>query len=252
MKKELCSKKSGFSLIELAIVLIIIGLLIAGVTGGAALIKSAELRAVVTEARSNSISASAFFSLYDSLPGDSNSYTAYLGGAVGNQDGKIEFCRTGTCATTVTSGATAYTSEGGALAWGHLTNAGIVSIPGFTQPTSGDHGSQALGSAPSFLPSKIKQSGWMFDYDSTNTPNANISILTGTGVLGANLEAATDYTILLANDAYSIDLKNDDGKPTTGSIRGAGNATSCIASGAYVVATATKTCTVYFVLDVGN
>ncbi len=45
------SKKSAFSLIELSIVLIIIGLLVAGITGGASLIKSATLRAVMTEAR---------------------------------------------------------------------------------------------------------------------------------------------------------------------------------------------------------
>ena len=45
MKKN----NKGFSLIELSIVLIIMGLLIAGVTGGASLVKSAKLRAAVTE-----------------------------------------------------------------------------------------------------------------------------------------------------------------------------------------------------------
>ena len=38
-----------FSLIELSIVLIILGLLVAGVTGGASLIKSAQIRSIVTE-----------------------------------------------------------------------------------------------------------------------------------------------------------------------------------------------------------
>ncbi|MDR0571490.1 MAG: prepilin-type N-terminal cleavage/methylation domain-containing protein, partial [Rickettsiales bacterium] len=39
----------AFSLIELSIVLIIMGLLVAGITGGAALIKSAQLRVLITE-----------------------------------------------------------------------------------------------------------------------------------------------------------------------------------------------------------
>lgn len=256
MKKEFSSKKSAFSLIELAIVLIIIGLLIAGVTGGAALIKSAELRAIITEARSNSISASAFFSLYDSLPGDSNNYTAAT--VIGNGDGHIEFCRTGTCA------AVTDLSEGGGVAWSHLTQAGIVNIPGFTAVAS--NGSQALGSTPSFLPSKMKQAGWMFDYAdsfynaSTNTgvSNANVTILTGTGTLSANLESATAYSILLGVDAFSLDTKNDDGKPNTGKIKAAGDTTNCksasnaTGSATYIVTTGTKGCTVMFDLDVGN
>ena len=56
MKKTFSSKKSAFSLIELSIVLIIIGLLIAGITGGASLIKSSELRSVMGEARGYAVS----------------------------------------------------------------------------------------------------------------------------------------------------------------------------------------------------
>ena len=64
------SKRSAFSLIELSIVLIIIGLLISGIIGGASLIKSANLRAIMTEARGYNIATSAFYTKYNSLPGD--------------------------------------------------------------------------------------------------------------------------------------------------------------------------------------
>ena len=39
----------AFSLIELSIVLIIIGLLVAGITGGGSLVKSAKIRGLITE-----------------------------------------------------------------------------------------------------------------------------------------------------------------------------------------------------------
>ena len=59
----------GFSLIELSIVLIIIGLLVAGITGGASLIKSAELRAVMSEVRNYQTAVNAYYTATGKLPG---------------------------------------------------------------------------------------------------------------------------------------------------------------------------------------
>ena len=64
------SKRSAFTLIELSIVLIIIGLLVAGITGGASLIKSAQLRSVMSEARGYNVAVNSFVVQYDELPGD--------------------------------------------------------------------------------------------------------------------------------------------------------------------------------------
>ena len=55
------TNKKGFSLIELSIVLIIIGLLVAGITGGASLIKSAELRAVMSDIRNYQTAINAYY-----------------------------------------------------------------------------------------------------------------------------------------------------------------------------------------------
>ena len=65
MKKN----NKGFSLIELSIVLIIMGLLIAGVTGGASLIKSAQLRAVVTENTSFRTAYNTYYAQFGKVPG---------------------------------------------------------------------------------------------------------------------------------------------------------------------------------------
>lgn len=90
MKKNYTSKKSAFSLIELSIVLIIIGLLIAGITGGASLIKSSELRSVIGEARGYAVAVNAFFTQYDAFPGDFSTAISSPDN-VGNQNARMEF-----------------------------------------------------------------------------------------------------------------------------------------------------------------
>ena len=59
----------GFSLIELSIVLIIMGLLVAGVTGGASLIKSAQLRAVVNEFTNYRTAYNTYYAQFNKVPG---------------------------------------------------------------------------------------------------------------------------------------------------------------------------------------
>ena len=61
---------SGFSLIELSIVLIIMGFLIAGVTGGQSLIEAAKLRAEIDTIRDIKQSVYAFYNKNGRLPGD--------------------------------------------------------------------------------------------------------------------------------------------------------------------------------------
>lgn len=63
---------AAFSLIELSIVLIIIGLLVAGVTGGASLIESARVQATINQFNNFKTSMLAFRAARDGLPGDVN------------------------------------------------------------------------------------------------------------------------------------------------------------------------------------
>ena len=65
-------KNCGFSLIELSIVLIIIGLLVAGVTGGQSLIETAKQRAFITELRDWDLAVTTFYSVKNKLPADVN------------------------------------------------------------------------------------------------------------------------------------------------------------------------------------
>lgn len=65
-------KKNGFTLVELSIVLVIIGLLIGGILVGQSLIESAKINAQIKQFAQFDIMASNFKSKYRCLPGDNN------------------------------------------------------------------------------------------------------------------------------------------------------------------------------------
>ena len=62
--------QAGFTLVELAIVMIIIGLLIAGVLKGQALIQNAQVTATVAQIKGIDAATTTFRDTYDALPGD--------------------------------------------------------------------------------------------------------------------------------------------------------------------------------------
>lgn len=265
MKKTFSSKKSAFSLIELSIVLIIIGLLIAGVTGGAGLIRSAELRSVIGEARSYAVSVNAFYTQFSAYPGDYSTPVVGSTGAgtsaYGDNDGTIEYY-------------TGSTSES-AVAWIHLRGANIIDTLPSTitlitnaAPTFGNSGTSGAN-APS---SKIKSAGWVFDYRTitegdSSAANQNVVVLTSTMTAATSGTAATavnsgniSSAAMLGSDALSIDTKVDDGYANTGKVRGVNpasgstcyTASSSSAVSYTVTSSSTKTCGVSYQVDVNS
>ena len=288
MKKTFSSKKSAFSLIELSIVLIIIGILIAGITGGASLIKNSELRSVMGESRGYAVAVNGFYSQYAYLPGDyataiagaiapSASNAAYGTSAASAQNGKIEY---------YTNSVETYLSESVA-AWDQLIKTGTVDSTLNLTKLLVTTDQVAGTNMPS---SKIKNAGWHFDYrtnvgiagtDYTSTINEgtaaapayqNVVVLTGkttaasstasnaianTLVNGANLSAAA----LTGSDALAIDTKIDDANSNSGKVRGINPGgidgtcytASAIANQPYVVSSSTsKTCAISFQVDVNS
>ena len=91
-------KNSGFTLIEISIVIVIIGLLIAGVIQGKSLIQGAKVSNAITLAQDISVAVNAFKQQYHMLPGDMSITTEFptlrteclTGSKKGNNNGIIE------------------------------------------------------------------------------------------------------------------------------------------------------------------
>ena len=75
--------QAGFTLVELAIVMIIIGLLIAGVLKGQALIANAQVTATVAQVKSIEAATSTFRDTYSAIPGDIVNPATRLPGCAG-------------------------------------------------------------------------------------------------------------------------------------------------------------------------
>lgn len=74
-------KEHGFSLVELSVVLVILGLLVGGILGGTALIRAAELRQIETELTEIKTAVNLFKQKYSALPGDMRNATEIWGRA---------------------------------------------------------------------------------------------------------------------------------------------------------------------------
>src|SRR4051794_9742747 len=93
-------RNCGFTLIELSVVLIIIGLVISGIAAGTSLVKQAKLKSVVSEMDQFNTAYRNFKDRYQAVPGDmSNAYSLWgakctSGGSSfcnGNGNGVIEY-----------------------------------------------------------------------------------------------------------------------------------------------------------------
>ena len=127
--------QSGFTLIEIAIVLVIIGLLLGGVLQGQQLIENSRVRAAVNDFKGIPAATYSYMDRYKRLPGDDIGSTAALRGTAwtgqtaGNANGTID--SVAFAAALFTTGPTAEQL----YFWQHLRAAGF--IPGNAIATGG-------------------------------------------------------------------------------------------------------------------
>lgn len=82
-------RKRGFTLIELSVVLVVIGLLVGGILVGRDLIKAGEIRSMLSEVQFK-LASTAFRTKYGCVAGDCNNATSFFSGATnGDGDGFV-------------------------------------------------------------------------------------------------------------------------------------------------------------------
>ena len=191
------NNNKGFSLIELSIVLIIMGLLVAGITGGASLIKSAELRSFMNELRNYQTAVNAYYTSVGNLPG-----------ATTNQIAFSDSCK----------------------AWGLMAKEGTVDVNMADDCTFAAN--DTLGTADKSPAAKLKGAFYAIGYNNDVADNV---IFVGasdekpgdltTVKMDASDSKAAKPTMTI-KDTKLVDTKMDNGKETTGNIRAFSSSTT--------------------------
>lgn len=224
----------GFSLVELSAVIVIIGLLVGGIVAGKSLVRASEIRSIITDKDKYIAAISSFKDQYGTLPGDLSNAESYWGTDSGgcpytpkNTLGKKETCN-GNGDGVIYSSST-YFNEGW-RAWQHLSNAGL--IDGSYTGTCGTAGACTTSATYALIgvnvpKSKIAGAGFTllnidqgFSGASNGTNPSFFSADYGNAMFfGAPHETYfTTQSVLTPDDAYSIDVKIDDGKPAYGQV----------------------------------
>lgn len=231
--------KQGFTLVEIAVVLVVIGLLAGGVLGGRSLIRASELRSVTTQVDLYKNAVLSFKNMYRALPGDMPNATKFFGDrATGTEscaDGAISDGNPGTCngdgdqQIGNTSGTNAVLWEY-VWVWQHLGLAGMI---------DGQYTgiSFNLNRGVNVPPARVGQGVFWMVYYQTYQRYANLIYL-------GSVTGQAWGPVMKANEAYNIDAKIDDGDPFRGDVRtwngyiGGFPTTGCVSTGSISSATA--------------
>jgi prepilin-type N-terminal cleavage/methylation domain-containing protein len=219
------SPEQGFTLIELSIVLVIIGLIVGGVLVGQDLIRAAEIRATVGQIEKYNSSVNTFRTKYNGIPGDLSAANATAFGFIaragsqgrGDNNGLIDGVNTGVAY------AQTFTQESGFF-WDDLTRANLVDGQ-FTSAADGAAvAAIAAGGVPAQFPEARIARGNLVHVGSTGGLNYYlITGITSTAVTTGNMTLTQNLT---PTELFNMDNKLDDGLPQTGIVQAHGAASS--------------------------
>jgi prepilin-type N-terminal cleavage/methylation domain-containing protein len=203
--------KQGFTLVELSIVLVIIGLILGGVMVGRSMIRSMQVNRVASDLEAYAAAAQMFVDKYQGLPGDMANATTFWSSTIvanGNGNGQINYA----------SAASVAGEEFGA--WEQMALAGL--IKGKFSGVAGGSGVDDATVGINVPASSMSGGGYQWRFLGTSAASAyyydgsygNI-IFFGRKVASGPMHAAG----LSPEEAYQIDAKIDDGLPGVGNVR---------------------------------
>ena len=180
--------QQGFTLVEIAIVLVIIGLLLGGILKGQEMITQAKIKNVVNDFNGITAAVNSYQDRYRALPGDDlNAATRWsVTGLSGNGDGQYSTDGYNTASTTSTPSSAKEVNK----FWYHLRLAGFVA-----GSTSGD----AAGQQPN------------------NAANGIMGVQTSGLGFTSNIICTSNLPDKIA---IAVDTQMDDGAPNGGQVRG--------------------------------
>lgn len=248
-------KQQGFSLVELSIVLIIVGLLVGGVMAGASLVHSAKIKNIISEVDTYTKAIHNFREQYRYYPGDFPAATQVWGEAAAGVG-----CRSFVSTDKLTCNGdgngridkVAATSHEHLRAWQQLSNAGFLE-----GQFSGTYHSGGLAAGINTPEAPFKPGVYeMHFFDSYpvfgrvgHYIKAAVPTPASTGANGGLLSPA---------DARSIDQKVDDGRADSGSVVALDglDKSGCVSNGTtpsapsnYLLNSEQTACRIYYWLD---
>jgi|GEM_PF-4306931 len=209
--------KLGFSLLEMGVVLAAVSAITVAAVGGKAIVERSKLSAIISDIKGFSSAEDQFEKRYSGVPGDMASVSSLTRTNSGNANGSID------------------TAAEALQFWQDLALSGL--IKGTYNGTSTNVTGLGVPAGP------YKGSGY-------NVLNPTSLLFPSQAIIvefAGFSSSSNSLPILTPEDAKAIDSRLDDGKPSTGIIRGSTD-TGCISSLAYNVSNKSVACRLRFFL----